>query len=138
MFLLKPLLALATATLFARAQTPALTFNSVPNPMSVGVAQTITYGAPDLASPVTIVLRRGAATDLATLATLTTTATGGTFVWTPPPTLVSDTDYALEIRQDGVNNFFGPFELLGGADEVVDEVVDERYARFARRERRAR
>jgi hypothetical protein len=93
----KALLLGALAAL-ATAQSAVLTFTRVPNPVTDGEPQAITYATNDTTSPVTIILRKGTSKNLQTIATLTTDANGGQFIWTPPPSLPNDNDYALEIR----------------------------------------
>jgi hypothetical protein len=90
----KALIASALATL-AAAQSTVLTFTHVPNPITDGKPQAITYATNDTSSvrrscalllngtladrvqPVTIILRKGLSTDLQTVSTLTTSATNG-------------------------------------------------------------
>lgn len=95
--LAKTLLLGAFAAL-AAAQSAVLTFTRVPNPITDGEPQAITYSTNDTDSPVTIILRKGPANNLQTVDTLTTDANGGQFIWTPPPSLPNGADYALEIR----------------------------------------
>ncbi|KAK5694362.1 hypothetical protein LTR17_024881 [Elasticomyces elasticus] len=109
----KFLLASGLAAL-AAAQSASLTFTHVNNPITDGQAQALTYSTNDTATPVTIILRKGLATDLQTVATLTTSATGGQFVWTPT-CLVDGVDYALQISQGSQVNYFGPFVIQGYA-----------------------
>jgi hypothetical protein len=93
----KALLLGALAT-FAAAQSLVLTFTRVPNPVTDGEPQAITYATNDTNTPVTIILRKGASSNLQTVEVLTTNANGGQFVWTPRPSLPNGADYALEIR----------------------------------------
>ncbi|KAH7077756.1 hypothetical protein BKA63DRAFT_601810 [Paraphoma chrysanthemicola] len=66
--------------------------------------------------PTTFILRKGSATGLGTVGTLTTSATGGTFQWTVSSSLVSGGDYALEIRQGSDSpNFSGQFSVRGSS-----------------------
>lgn len=51
------------------------------------------------------------ATDLKTVATLTTDATNGQYIWTPAGSLVNGNDYALQITQGSQLNYFGPCKL---------------------------
>ena len=97
----KALLLGALAAL-AAAQSQVLTFTRVPNPITDGEPQAITYATNDTSSPVTIILRQGAANNLQTVDTLTSNANGGQFIWTPPKSLPNGADYALEIRWVGV------------------------------------
>ncbi|KAK3618690.1 hypothetical protein LTR56_024477 [Elasticomyces elasticus] len=107
------LLASSLAAL-AAAQSASLTFTHVNNPITDGQAQALTYSTNDTTTPVTIILRKGLATDLQTVSTLTTSATGGQFVWTPT-CLVDGVDYALQISQGSQVNYFGPFVIQGYA-----------------------
>ena len=63
--------------------------------------------------PVTIYLRKGPSGNLQPVTTLTTSATGGQYIWTPPAGLANDNDYALEIHQGSQTNYFGPFVVQG-------------------------
>ncbi|EMC93601.1 hypothetical protein BAUCODRAFT_150900 [Baudoinia panamericana UAMH 10762] len=113
----KALLAGAFAAL-AAAQSTVLTFTYVPNPMTDGQPQALTYTTNDSFTPVTILLRQGLPRNLETIMTLTTTATGGQFIWTPPTSLPDGSDYALEIMQVNEVNYFGPF-VIQGADPNI-------------------
>ncbi|KXL50386.1 hypothetical protein M433DRAFT_430137 [Acidomyces richmondensis BFW] len=97
----------------AAAQSSVLTFTHVPNPVTDGQPQAITYATNDTSSPVTIILRQGEASNLKTIETLTTTATGGQFIWTPSTSLPDGINYALEITQGNQVNYFGPLEVQG-------------------------
>ncbi|KAK4507920.1 hypothetical protein PRZ48_001655 [Zasmidium cellare] len=99
----------------AAAQSATLGFTSVPKDITAGQPEAIEYKAADLNSPVTIILRKGASTDLKTISTLTSSATGGKYTWTPSTSLVSGSDYALQITQGSETNYYGPFALAGGA-----------------------
>lgn len=116
--LAKTLLLGAFAAL-AAAQSAVLTFTRVPNPITDGEPQAILYATNDTQTPVTILLRRGSANNLQTVQTLTTDATGGQYIWTPPLSLPNGNDYALEIRQAGQNNYFGPFTVQGASPAAV-------------------
>jgi len=68
-------------------------------------------------TPVTVVvLRKGKNEALDTLETLTTSATGGSWMWEVSSELENADDYALEIQQGGENNYIGPISLTGGSD----------------------
>jgi len=110
----KVLLAGAFAAL-AAAQSTVLTFTRVPNPVTDGQAQAITYSTNDTITPVTIILRQGPSGNLQTISTLTTSATDGQFIWTPDSCLPDGTDYALEITQANQINYFGPFTIEGAS-----------------------
>ena len=92
------LIASALAT-FASAQSSDVYFTRVPNPITVGEPQAILYTTNDDETPVIITLRQGSSSDLQTIDTLTTSATGGQYVWTPELDLPNGIDYALEISQ---------------------------------------
>ncbi|KAL1583555.1 hypothetical protein WHR41_07652 [Cladosporium halotolerans] len=108
----KALLLGAIAAL-ATAQSTVLTFTNVPNPITDGQPQAITYATNDTTTPVTIILRQGLRTDLQDVETLTTEATGGQFIWTPPNSLPNGNDYALQIKQGNEINYYGPFTVQG-------------------------
>lgn len=112
-------LLLGAFALLAAAQSDVLSFTRVPNPVTDGEAQAILYATNDTQSPVTIVLRQGPSGNLQTVQTLTTDATGGQYIWTPPVSLPNGNDYALEIRQAGQNNYFGPFTVQGASPSAV-------------------
>ncbi|KAK5127212.1 hypothetical protein LTR85_008574 [Meristemomyces frigidus] len=101
------------------AQSAVLTFTKVPNPVTDGVAEAITYSTNDTTTPVTIILRKGASGNLQTVSTLTSSATGGQYIWTPSTSLADGTDYALEITQGSQINYFGPFEIQGAVASAV-------------------
>lgn len=103
----------------AAAQSAVLTFTRVPNPITDGEPQAILYATNDTQSPVTIILRQGNANNLQTVQTLTTDAAGGQYIWTPPVSLPNGNDYALEIRQAGQVNYFGPFTVQGASPAAV-------------------
>jgi len=102
----------------AAAQSSVLTFTRVPNPVTAGSAEAITYATNDTSSPVTIILRKGPSDDLQNVSTLTTTAFNGQYVWTPDRTLANGNDYALEIIQGSQFNYFGPFTIEGAGEEA--------------------
>lgn len=118
--LAKSLLLGASLAALAAAQSAVLTFTRVPNPITDGEPQAILYATNDTQSPVTLILRQGAANDLTTIQTLTTDATGGQYIWTPPKSLPNGNDYALEIRQAGQNNYYGPFTVQGASPAAVE------------------
>ena len=104
---------------FAAAQSEVLQFTHVPNPITDGEPQAITYTTNDTQTPVTIILRKGQIGNLDTIATLTTTATGGQFIWTPPNTLPNDDDYALQIKQGSQTNYYGSFIVQGASPAAI-------------------
>lgn len=101
----------------------ALEINDYPaTGVVAGQTYTITYSPKDN-TPTTFILRQGASGNLATLDTITTTATGGSFTWTVPRTLADQPDYALEIRQGETINYSGQFPLSGGSGATVSSAV---------------
>ncbi|KAF7184960.1 hypothetical protein HII31_13583 [Pseudocercospora fuligena] len=112
----KSLLVSALAAL-ATAQSNPLGFTKVPNPVTVGKPNVITYMTNDDTTPVTILLRRGDSNNLQTVKTLTTSATDGSYIWTPENDLDNGSDYALEIQQSGNEpNYYGPFQIQGSTE----------------------
>ncbi|KAF2858039.1 hypothetical protein K470DRAFT_278816 [Piedraia hortae CBS 480.64] len=103
----------------AVAQSTVISFDSVPNPIVDGKAQTIKFHTSDQSNSVTITLRKGASNDLQTVETLTTNAQNGEFVWTPSECLPNGNDYALQITQNGQVNYFGPFSVIGAASSCA-------------------
>ncbi|GAB1733036.1 hypothetical protein NU195Hw_g9529t1 [Hortaea werneckii] len=97
----------------AAAQSTTLTFTEVPQTVTDGQEQTIRYTSEDNSTAVTILLRKGPSENLQTVSTLTTSATGGEFLWTPSICLENGDNYALEIQQGSENNYFGPFTVQG-------------------------
>jgi hypothetical protein len=96
------------------ASALALTIDTFPSSVEAGKTYTITYSPKDN-TPTTFILRKGLSTNLDTVETLTTTATGGSFQWTVDSKYADAPNYALEIRQQGVTpNFSGQFPLTGG------------------------
>ncbi|KAK3111993.1 hypothetical protein LTR53_012198 [Teratosphaeriaceae sp. CCFEE 6253] len=120
--LAKILLASAFVAL-AAAQSAVLTFTKVPNPITDGQPQALTYSTNDTSTPVTIILRKGPSTNLQTVSTLTTSATGGQYIWTPPTSLADGTDYALQIVQGSQYNYFGPFQVQGAVAAQVSSAA---------------
>jgi len=106
---------LITLGVLASSAFAALTFTSAPSTVAAGSTYTLTYTTDDTTDPVSIILRKGNPADLTTIGTLTSTATGGSYSWTVAANLVSGTDYALEIMQGTVTNYYGPFSLTGGS-----------------------
>jgi hypothetical protein len=64
---------------------------------------------------VTILLRQGLSGNLQDVETLTTDAKNGQFVWTPSTSLPNGNNYALQIKQGGEINYFGPFTVQGAS-----------------------
>merc|ERR1712137_487046 len=105
-----------SAAAFAAA-VAALEINDFPaEGVVAGQTYTITYSPAD-DTPTTFILRQGQSTGLDTVATLTTSATGGKFEWTPTKSLVNEPDYALQIQQGTTINYSAQFPLSGGAEE---------------------
>ncbi|KAK1911893.1 hypothetical protein P3342_010977 [Pyrenophora teres f. teres] len=104
-----------TLAAFAAA-VAALEINSFPaDGVVAGKTYTITYSPAD-DTPTTFILRQGKSTDLTTVGTLTTTATGGKFEWTPEKSLPNQPDYALQIQRGTVINYSAQFPLTGGSN----------------------
>jgi hypothetical protein len=128
-------LVLSALAALATAQSAVLSFTNVPNPITDGQAQAITFRTNDTSSvstcdertespvndaltsfqPVTITLRQGLAGDLQDVEVLTSDATNGQFVWTPSTSLPNGNDYALQITQNDQVNYFGPFSVQGAS-----------------------
>merc|ERR1712072_1467945 len=104
---------LAGLSALAAAQSTTLTFTEVPQTVTDGQEQTIRYTTDDNSTAVTILLRKGPSENLQTVSTLTTSATGGEYLWNPSICLENGDDYALEIQQGSENNYFGPFTVQG-------------------------
>ncbi|KAF1940268.1 hypothetical protein EJ02DRAFT_456210 [Clathrospora elynae] len=105
------------------AAVAALEINSYPSAGVVaGQTYTVTYSPADN-TPTTFILRQGKSTDLDTVDTITTTATGGSFKWTVPKTLANQPDYALEIKQGDMINYSAQFGLSGGSTPAVSSAV---------------
>lgn len=102
----------------------ALEINQFPaGGVKAGTTYTITY-SPKSDTPTTFILRKGVSTDLGTVGTLTTTATGGSFSWTVADDLVNGADYALEIRQEGqAPNYSAQFGLTGGETASASSAI---------------
>jgi transglutaminase/protease-like cytokinesis protein 3 len=99
------------------AAVAALEINDFPaEGVVAGQTYTITYSPADN-TPTTFILRQGQSTDLDTIATLTTTATGGKFEWTVEESLPNEPDYALQIQQGTTINYSAQFPLTGGSEE---------------------
>jgi hypothetical protein len=61
----------------------------------------------NILKPVTITLRKGAATNLGDVEVLTTEARGDTYTWTPRADIEDGTDYAFQIKQNADVNYSG-------------------------------
>ncbi|KAF2754141.1 hypothetical protein EJ05DRAFT_504252 [Pseudovirgaria hyperparasitica] len=118
MHFLSSLLVGATALVsFVAAQSNTLILTGVPNEVEAGQTYTLTYVAPEIDEPVTITLREGDSGNLNTIATLTSSATGGTYQWTVAGDLFNSADYALQITQGDQINYTGKIALSGGSGE---------------------
>jgi hypothetical protein len=102
----------------------ALEINQFPaGGVKAGQTYTITY-SPASDTPTTFILRKGLSTNLDTVGTLTTTATGGTYSWTVSKDLVNGDNYALEIQQKGqAPNYSAQFGLTGGETASVSSAI---------------
>ncbi|CAI6331510.1 unnamed protein product [Periconia digitata] len=100
----------------------AVEFNDVPSSFEPGKTYTITYSPKDN-TPTTIKLRQGDPNNLATLSTITTSATGGTFSYTVPRDLPNSPSYALEISQAGSDpNYTGLIPLTGSTYSAISSL----------------
>jgi len=108
-------LLLSALAAFATAQSAVLSFTNVPNPVTDGQAQAITFRTNDTSSPISITLRQGLAGNLQDVEVLTSDAKDGQFVWTPSTSLPNGNDYALQITQNDQVNYFGPFVVQGAS-----------------------
>ncbi|MCJ1295378.1 hypothetical protein MMC34_006940 [Xylographa carneopallida] len=111
---------LCGASLIAAAvaqNTTLIAFTTLPGAsVQAGVPVKLAWSGGDGVSPVTITLKQGPQTDLATVAIITGDATGNTYTWTPSSSLPNANDYALQISQ-GIDdiNYTGTFSLTGGS-----------------------
>jgi hypothetical protein len=67
---------------------------------------------------VTILLRQGVSDNLQDVETLTSDAKNGQFIWTPSTSLPNGNNYALQIKQGGEINYFGPFTIQGASSSA--------------------
>ncbi|CBX95719.1 hypothetical protein LEMA_P028710.1 [Plenodomus lingam JN3] len=108
----------AGAALIAAAIAQNIAINSFPADGVVGGrTYEVTYSPADDV-PTTFILRQGPSTNLNTISTLTTSATGGKFSWTVDDDLPNQPNYALEIRRGDQVNYSAQFGLTGGDDAV--------------------
>ncbi|KAI9884149.1 MAG: hypothetical protein M1823_004065 [Watsoniomyces obsoletus] len=112
--------AAALATMVS-AQSGNLAFTSVPTSVTAGQPVTVTYSGGT--GPVTIRLRRGDPGNLQTVGVLTSTASGGTYSWTPESTLPSGTNYALEISEGSSVNYSGLISLAGSGSPSASSSI---------------
>ncbi|MCJ1378411.1 hypothetical protein MMC17_001509 [Xylographa soralifera] len=97
--------------------TTLIAFTTLPGAtVQAGVPVQLAWSGGDGVSPVTITLKQGPQTDLATVAIITGDATGNSYTWTPSSSLPNANDYALQISQ-GIDdiNYTGTFSLTGGS-----------------------
>ncbi|KAK2875162.1 hypothetical protein FQN49_001726 [Arthroderma sp. PD_2] len=113
MQLFKTLLAGAAlvASVVAQGQ---IAFTSFPTSLQAGKPFEIKWTGGTPGQPVTITLRKGPSDDLKDVAVLTSSATGGSYTFTPSTSLVSGKDYALQISQGGQINYSNQFPITGG------------------------
>jgi hypothetical protein len=115
-------LLLASASLFSSAL--AIGFTHVPVNVTAGVSTTITWAGAADSSPVTIILKKGDAHNLQTVAVLTDTASGGSFTWTPDKSLPDGSNYAFFISQGlDETNYSGMFVLTGGSTAAATTII---------------
>jgi len=112
--LFKSVVGAALFAVAAVAQT-VIQFTSFPSSVQVGSTYQITWQGGDSSAPATIILRKGPSGNLGTVETLTTTAVGGSFSWSPKDSLADGSDYAFQIVQGSENNYSGQFTLTGGS-----------------------
>ncbi|EFR02152.1 extracellular matrix protein [Nannizzia gypsea CBS 118893] len=105
---------LAGAALIAAVAAEKLAFTSFPSGLTAGQPFTVTWTGGNADLPVTITLRHGPSDDLKDVSILTSSATGGSYTFTPSTSLVSGTDYALQISQGSEINYTGLFTITGG------------------------
>ncbi|OCK85108.1 hypothetical protein K432DRAFT_377949 [Lepidopterella palustris CBS 459.81] len=97
------------------AQSATLKFTDFPSSVVAGNSYTLKWDTTDNTTPITITLRKGPSGTLSTIKDLTTTASGGSYVWTVDKGLGDGTDYALMITQGSQVNYAGPIALTGGS-----------------------
>ena len=101
----------------ATAQSSALYFTDVPNPVTVGEPAVIGWTSNDTNTPVSLILKQGPNNNLQTIATLTTDA-ATVFRWIPSTSLPNGNDYVLEIKQASRVNYFGPFTVQNSSQSA--------------------
>ncbi|PGH26802.1 hypothetical protein AJ80_01568 [Polytolypa hystricis UAMH7299] len=103
-----------TGALLVAAALAELKFTTFPPPVvEVGKPYELTYDGTD--ADVTVTLRRGPSKNLHDVEVVTTSATGGSFTWTPKTSLTDGDDYALQISADGEDdNYTAQFAVTGG------------------------
>ncbi|KAK1600465.1 Ser-Thr-rich glycosyl-phosphatidyl-inositol-anchored membrane family-domain-containing protein [Colletotrichum navitas] len=104
---MKTFASVLVASFAALAQAVKLTNSNYD--VAAGQPFTITWS--DAQGPVTLTLKNGPSTNLATVQSIATGQSGTSFVWTPPTTLPSD-QYAIEISDGtGTPNYSEQFSL---------------------------
>jgi len=114
MYMLKSVVSMALVAAYAVAQSSTLQFTSFPANVQAGTQVTLTWTGGDSTQPVTILLKQGDPTNLDTVGTLTTSATGGSYTWNVDSTIVDASNYAFEIQQGTEINYSAPFAVAGG------------------------
>ncbi|PYH41211.1 GPI anchored serine-threonine rich family protein [Aspergillus saccharolyticus JOP 1030-1] len=92
----------------------ALSFTQWPEVIHAGQPTTLKWQT-DSETPVTVTLRKGDSQNLDTVQTLSRTAGGGSFTWTPDSTIENGEDYAFQIEQDGFVNYSGLLQVTDGS-----------------------
>ncbi|EFW13781.1 hypothetical protein CPSG_09648 [Coccidioides posadasii str. Silveira] len=105
---------LAAAALIASTVAQGeLAFTSFPSDVQVGKPVTVTWAVGDATKPVTIKSRKG------TIVMTCSSATGGSYTWTPSSSLVDGDDYALQINQGSDINYTNLFSISGGSGSAI-------------------
>ncbi|TID16499.1 extracellular matrix protein [Venturia nashicola] len=116
MYMLQSVVSVAVFAAAAIAQSTNLAFTSFPpTTVAAGSPITLNWIGGDSTAPVTITLKKGLSTDLKDVGVITSTATGGSYTWTPDTTIGDGADYALAISQGSVINYTGQFSVTGGS-----------------------
>lgn len=109
-----------SAALIALVSAQGVAFTSVPDSVVAGETYTIEYsGDPNV--PAEIILRQGDQNDLDTVETITT-ATGGSFQWTPTRT---GENFALQIVQGESDNYTGLINVTGEGIPIEEDQENE-------------
>jgi len=88
-----------------------ITFPTAGTVLTAGKKATIRWD-PTTQGTITLVLRKGTDTNLATLETITSDApNSGSFDWTPDPSLPAGKDYAIQIISGTLGNYSPKFEI---------------------------
>ncbi|KAE9373183.1 hypothetical protein N431DRAFT_482286 [Stipitochalara longipes BDJ] len=102
-----------------------VTFTTAQNPFTLSTLTSIAAGTPfnitwapstGAVDTITLLLRQGDPTHLSTIQTIAPSIQNtGSYLWTPPSTLVAGTDYAFEIVDDGntaITNYSNEFSII--------------------------